>query len=288
MKRDDTYGEDLNIVYVGSLSYGRALSVAIFLSKPKPGGLTMKRWPRLWIERSVSLSGVLTKPNRTGEPEATTFRRRSSVGPGSSMRSIPIVLTLCIFSMAADKAQSQERTGKDVVTSTCSACHATGKNGAPRIGDKKAWGKVASQGLTSLTQVALDGIRQMPPHGANLQLTDTEIKRAVTYMVNRSGGNWTEPIDKKHPPAARTGEQIVQARCSNCHEKGLHGAPKIGDREAWNPRLKDGLDATVRSAINGHGAMPARGGLANLTDAEVREAIVYMINKGATTPKASK
>ena len=65
-----------------------------------------------------------------------------------------------------------------------------------------------------------------------------------------------------------------------CHETGKGGAPKIGDQAAWVPRLKPGLDVVVRSAINGHGGMPARGGMANLTDAEMRSAIVYMFNPG--------
>jgi cytochrome c5 len=74
----------------------------------------------------------------------------------------------------------------------------------------------------------------------------------------------------------RSGEQIVKSQCAKCHEAGLYGAPKIGDRAAWAPRMKLGLDATVRSAMNGHGAMPARGGMASLSDAELRNAILYM------------
>jgi len=125
----------------------------------------------------------------------------------------------------------------------------------------------------------------MPPHGANMALTDTEIKRAVAYMVNQSGGHWIEPTSKTAPPAERSGEQIVRVQCSKCHQKGLNGAPKIGDHDAWIPRLKDGLDPLVRSAINGHGSMPARGGLANLTDAELRNAIIYMFNEGTAPAK---
>src|SRR5881394_2550602 len=79
-------------------------------------------------------------------------------------------------------------------------------------------------------------------------------------------------------PAERTGEQIVKQQCASCHEKGLHGAPRIDDRAAWAPRMKAGLDAMVRSAINGHGKMPARGGLVNVTDTELRSAITYMFN----------
>jgi cytochrome c5 len=182
-------------------------------------------------------------------------------------------------------AQAEERSGKAVVEGTCAACHATGEKGAPKIGDVAAWSRLESQGLTGLTKIVLKGIRQMPPHGGNMKLTDTEIKRAVTYMVNQSGGHWLEPISKQKPPAKRTGEQIVKMRCSKCHETGKGGAPKIGDRDAWIPRMKDGLDATVRSAINGHGGMPARGGMPNLTDAEMKDAITYMINKGHVPDK---
>jgi cytochrome c5 len=74
------------------------------------------------------------------------------------------------------------------------------------------------------------------------------------------------------------GEQVVKLQCVKCHEAGLHGAPKIGDRDAWIPRMKQGIDALVRAAIRGHGSMPARGGMAQLTDAEFRSGVLYMIN----------
>ncbi len=174
------------------------------------------------------------------------------------------------------RAQATELSGKDVVDATCSKCHATGAQGAPKIGDKQAWSKRSSQGLSALTDHALKGIRQMPAHGGSPDLTDLEIKRAITYMVNQSGGKWIEPISRKTPPAPRTGEEIVKAQCIKCHKDGVRGAPKIGDRDAWIPRLKDGLDNTVRSAMKGHGGMPARGGMADLTDSELRSAVIYL------------
>ena len=185
-------------------------------------------------------------------------------------------------------AQAAEKVGKDVVTESCASCHASGANGAPKIGDKQAWAKLAERGLASLTADALAGVRKMPPHGANMKLSNTEIQRAITYMVNQSGGNWVEPTSTKAAPAERTGEQVVQMRCAQCHEKGLHGAPKIGDADAWIPRVKDGLDVVVRSAINGHGGMQARGGMANLTDNEMRNAIIYMMNRGRVNEKDLK
>jgi cytochrome c5 len=192
---------------------------------------------------------------------------------------IPALLALVlILAPATLSAQGVERSGKEVVAASCFACHGSGANGAPKIGDSKAWAKRTAQGLGSLTASALKGIRQMPPHGGNPSLTDTEIERAITYMVNQSGGHWVEPVSRTTKAPERTGEQIVEARCAKCHRTGEGGAPKIGDRVAWIPRVKQGLDVVVRSAINGHGGMPARGGQADLTDSEIRSAIVYMFS----------
>ena len=175
-------------------------------------------------------------------------------------------------------AQEGVRSGKEVVQAVCSRCHATGEGGAPRIGDRQAWAKRASLGLTSLTKHALEGIRNMPPHGGNPAVSDLEIQRAITYMVNQSGGHWIEPVSEKEITKERTGEQVVKAQCAKCHEAGVGGAPRIGDQAAWTPRMEKGLDVLLRSAIRGHGGMPPRGGQANLTDSELRRAVLYMFN----------
>ena len=182
-------------------------------------------------------------------------------------------------------AQNRDHSGKEVVDTVCAACHQTGAKGAPRIGDEKAWAKLASRGLTGLTDSALKGIRKMPAHGGDLALSDIEIERAITHMVNQSGGKWTDPVSGLTPAVERKGEQIVKAQCVKCHQTGVGGAPRIGDRDAWIPRLTRGLDLLVRSAINGHGPMPPRGGMADLTDSEIRGAIVYMFNQGYAPAK---
>ena len=157
-------------------------------------------------------------------------QNESSPPKAAGKASLAVIVSFAL-SVAWNGASAQERDGKDVVDAVCSKCHAEGMNGAPKIGDKKAWSKRASRGLSGLTGNVLKGIRKMPPHGADMNLTDTEIKRAVTYMVNQSGGNWVEPVSKKSPLAERTGAQVVKAQCSNCHQTGKGGAPKIGDRE---------------------------------------------------------
>jgi cytochrome c5 len=86
----------------------------------------------------------------------------------------------------------------------------------------------------------------------------------------------------------RTGKAVVEEQCAKCHAKGEGGAPKVGDRAAWAPRLKQGMDALALSAIRGHGGMPARGSRADLTDGEIKAAIHYMFNPvSAAPPKAA-
>jgi cytochrome c5 len=194
--------------------------------------------------------------------------------PGAAVAFVTLGLT------APADAQRRERSGQEVVDAVCAACHVPGKDKAPKIGDAKAWSARASQGLNALTDHAIKGIRNMPAHGGNTGVSDIEIERAVIYMVNRSGGKWIEPVGGATPAVMRTSEAIVNNQCAKCHQEGLNGAPKIGDRPAWIPRLKNGLDKLVASAIHGHGAMPARGGLPDLSDQEIRGAIVYMFNYG--------
>jgi cytochrome c5 len=190
--------------------------------------------------------------------------------------------------LAAPPNAAAQRSGKEVVESTCVNCHGTGAQGAPKIGDRQAWAKRSAQGLSSLTQSAIKGIRNMPAHGGNAGLTDLELARGVAYMVNASGGKWTEPKSDKDLKAERTGGQVVKAQCSKCHQDGKGGAPKIGDREAWSKRLSQGIDHAVHSAISGHGGMPPRGDKADLTDGEVRAAILYMFDPKAPAKAEAK
>jgi cytochrome c5 len=87
--------------------------------------------------------------------------------------------------------------------------------------------------------------------------------------------------------ADRTGEQVVAAACGKCHQTGEGGAPKVGDRTAWIQREKRGLNALHQAALRGHAGMPARGGMADLSDAEVKRAVEFMMNSGAAGAKVA-
>jgi cytochrome c5 len=90
------------------------------------------------------------------------------------------------------------------------------------------------------------------------------------------------------PPAApgqRSGEEIVKASCAACHQAGIANAPKLGDKAAWAPRIKSGLSGMLAVAIKGKGAMPPRGGIADLSDLELARAIVNMANQSGGSLK---
>jgi len=78
--------------------------------------------------------------------------------------------------------------------------------------------------------------------------------------------------------APRSGEDIVKETCAACHQVGVANAPKLGDKAAWAPRLKLGLDGLLASVVKGKGAMPPRAGT-SLSDDELVSAIVFMTNQ---------
>lgn len=83
-------------------------------------------------------------------------------------------------------------------------------------------------------------------------------------------------VDKSLAPVERSGEQVYNAVCGACHANGLLDSPKTGSDADWIARAAAGLEALVTSAINGKGAMPARGGNPSITDKEIRSAILFM------------
>jgi cytochrome c5 len=190
-----------------------------------------------------------------------------------------LAVTALAIAVAPAAAQDAGPGGKDVYDVACARCHAGGDGGAPKVGDHAAWGKRAQQGVASLTRHALDGIRRMPAHGEDVDLSNLEIQRATVYMVNQSGGKWLEPRAPGGPAGELSGAQVVHAQCYQCHQAGYNDAPRIGDHADWQRHLRLGMDAAVRKVAKGHGDMPPRGGRPSLSDAEIRNAIIFMASR---------
>jgi cytochrome c5 len=202
--------------------------------------------------------------------------------PGSDDNAVlPRIRPVGEVKLALPGAPKGSLSGEAVYDQVCKTCHEGGLAGAPKIGDKSAWAKVIAQGLAPTVEHAVKGIRAMPPKGGNPDFDNIEIERAVVFMANKAGANWKEPPPASAASAQRSGEEVVRAACGKCHETGQGGAPKIGDRAAWTPRVARGLPSVTQAALRGHGGMPARGGMAELSDVEIGRAIEYMMNAGA-------
>ena len=77
----------------------------------------------------------------------------------------------------------------------------------------------------------------------------------------------------------RSAEAIYNTICKACHDAGVAGAPKTGDKAAWAPRIATGQAALLKSAINGKNAMPPRAGDTSLSDDELKAALEYLVGK---------
>jgi cytochrome c5 len=201
------------------------------------------------------------------------------------------------FGAGGGGAAAGGKSGEEVVKTTCAACHQAGVAGAPKIGDNAAWAPRIKEGVNQLVNDAIKGIRAMPPKGGNASLSDDEVARAVVFMANQSGAKFKEPAPKapaqkpaaaaaaapgtaaKPAAGAADGKKIYDSACTACHATGVANAPKLGDKAAWAPRIEQGMDTLVQSALKGKGAMPPKGGNASLSDADMRAAIEFMVSQ---------
>jgi cytochrome c5 len=96
------------------------------------------------------------------------------------------------------------------------------------------------------------------------------------YLDGQKPAATTEVATSNKP---LTGEAIYNTYCMACHSTGVAGAPKMGDKAAWETRLAKGREQVNQHAINGFNGMPARGTCMSCSDAEIISAINYMLSK---------
>jgi cytochrome c5 len=105
------------------------------------------------------------------------------------------------------------------------------------------------------------------------------MKTGVGLMVALLSTGAAMAGEDEEKRGARRGGEIYRQTCATCHDAGVGGAPKLGDRKAWAPRIKEGKRTMVRMAIKGIRAMPPRGGNPSLSDEEMERAVIYLLNK---------
>jgi len=95
---------------------------------------------------------------------------------------------------------------------------------------------------------------------------------------SQSDGYGSSKLDLKGFDLAK-GEQVYNNLCMVCHTPGMFGAPKIRDKSMWASRIAQGMDILINHSINGFNAMPPKGGNANLSDEEIKNAVAFMVSQ---------
>lgn len=203
--------------------------------------------------------------------------------------------------------------GQEVYTQNCKACHEAGVANAPKFGDAAAWAPRLKQGYDTLVNHSVNGIRAMPARGGNGDLADYEVARGVVYMTASAGGTFKEPAAPAAtaapanapaataaaaapaapgpaatvvasaapaavaPAKASDGKALYETACVACHAAGVANAPKLGDKAAWAPRIKTGMDTLYASVLKGKGAMPPKGTAMSASDADIKASVDYMV-----------
>lgn len=119
---------------------------------------------------------------------------------------------------------------------------------------------VAYAGLTGSLSVEAITKRLQPMAQVNVEGADAAASQQATAIVGVGG-----PKD------------IYERNCKMCHQTGLAGAPKLGNKADWAPRISLGLDALAKSAWTGIRAMPPKGNCLQCTEADIKATVEFMI-----------
>lgn len=158
------------------------------------------------------------------------------------------------------------------------------------VGDAaKATGDVAAKAADATTQAVGDAAKATGDAAAKAA---DATKQAVGDAAKATGdaaakaANATTQAATAAVGGAVDGEKVYKGLCFSCHDMGVAGSPKLGDKADWGPRIAKGNDALYKSAIEGRNnitpgkVMPAKGGNPALSDAEVKAAVDFMMSKG--------
>ncbi|KTD36587.1 cytochrome c [Legionella nautarum] len=186
--------------------------------------------------------------------------------------------------VAGSENQPSLKRGRQVYVNACIICHQNGEMSAPVIGNASNWYfRLQNSGLTGLYRHAIEGYNSMPVKGACVTCSDNDIIAAVDYILNNSltRSQWSDLSTGGPAKFPSNGQEIYEENCGMCHNQGLQGAPKIGDKAVWEPLIAQNMDVLIEKTIRGDDH-PKKGGCKHCTTGEVIEAIKYMVSQSKT------
>lgn len=167
---------------------------------------------------------------------------------------------------AAPAAQAEPAPEAAPATNPMTAMTDAANSAATAMGDAaKSAGDAATQAADATTQAVGDAAKA----------TGDAVTQAADATTQAVGDTAAKVADAAG--GAPDGEKIYKGLCFSCHDMGVAGAPKLGDKAAWAPRIATGMDALHASSLKGKNAMPAKGGNPALSDAEVQASVDWMV-----------
>ena len=160
-----------------------------------------------------------------------------------------------------------------------------GRSRRAQVRDKAAWAKVIAQGQAVAVDHAIKGIRAMPPEGGQRGPRQRRGRARRRVHGEQRGAGWKEPAVVKPSRSPRAASATAR-KWSRRHAASATRPARAARRRSATARrgatvAKRGYKTVLQSALKGHAGMPARGGMANLSDAEIGRAVEYMMNSGA-------
>ena len=143
-------------------------------------------------------------------------------------------------------------------------------------GDEKKETTTKVEVTTTTSQEGMSGMSGMAAQ---------EGMSGMSGMAAQEGMSGMSGMTADAAPAGKVdGEKVYKALCFSCHDMGIAGAPKLGDKTEWDPRIAKGMDALYTSALKGKNdvpgkVMPAKGGNPALSDDEVKASVDFMVSK---------
>ena len=159
------------------------------------------------------------------------------------MISVAMVFFLSVF-IWSDVQAATLKSGQQVYESGCSGCHASGVLEAPKLGTKDDWIKREAQGFETLQKHAINGFNNMPVKGGNPALKNEEVKRAIAYMLSKSGFKKYEKQVGKSPATKK--KKTLASKTKKTKVKSYNNINKFNrlmkPPSEWNlPPAKDGI-----------------------------------------------
>ncbi len=167
-----------------------------------------------------------------------------------------------------------------ITTLILSAFALTGCDKAKDAADSAA--ESAKEAVSEAAGSAVDAAKEVASE--TVDKAKDKVAEMTDSITATDAPSATEEAAVAAAPAADTakGKETYDSVCFACHAQGIAGSPKLGDKEAWGPRIANGMDTLYDHSINGFtgetGAMmPAKGGRVDIADEDIKAAVDYMI-----------